>query len=468
MKKGFSPRKDVFLSLSRQILPFLKSPQFLLIGGFAGVIFAGGVLLWLPWSHQPGQLSFLNALFTSASAVCVTGLVVVDTGTVYTTFGQVVIMLLIQAGGLGVMTFAALTFQMLGRRLSLQSQMVLHDSFFQQDIGSDFRHQFFRILTTTAIIEAVGMTVICLALLVRTGNLGESLYSAMFHSVSAFCNAGFSIYKNNLIDIRDNHIIIVTIMLLIITGGLGHAVLLEIWRRLSPAWRQERDQTLVRPLSTHARVVWRMTIFLIFGGAIGILVFGLTSDEVGWVEKISGALFQSVTARTAGFNSVNCGALPLSSLMLIIMLMFIGGSPGSCAGGIKTTSFAIWLAEMRSKLRGYKEVKILDRQVPAEILWRNTILIRLAAAWNIFGIFLLLFTETQPGVGMHDVVFEQISAFGTVGLSTGLTEKLSVVGRLWIILTMFIGRVGPLTVAMWIIPERRVLIRYPRARIMIG
>ena len=144
MKKGFSPWKDVFLSLSRQILPFLKSPQFLLIGGFAGVILAGGVLLWLPWSHQPGQLSFLNALFTSASAVCVTGLVVVDTGTVYTTFGQVVIMLLIQAGGLGVMTFAALTFQMLGRRLSLQSQMVLHDSFFQQDIGADFRHQFFR------------------------------------------------------------------------------------------------------------------------------------------------------------------------------------------------------------------------------------------------------------------------------------------------------------------------------------
>ena len=273
MKKGFSPRRDVFLSLSRQILPFLKSPQFLLIGGFAGVIFGGGVLLWLPWSHQPGQLSFLNALFTSTSAVCVTGLVVVDTGTVFTTFGQVIIMLLIQTGGLGVMTFAALTFQMLGRRLSLQSQMVLHDSFFQQDIGADFRHQFFRILMTTATIEAVGMAVICLALIVRTGKVGDSLYIAMFHAVSAFCNAGFSIYKNNLIDVKDNQIIIFTIMFLIVTGGLGHTVLLEIWRRLRFAWSKGSDQTPWRPLSTHAGVVWRMTFFLIVFGSLGNIGF---------------------------------------------------------------------------------------------------------------------------------------------------------------------------------------------------
>jgi trk/ktr system potassium uptake protein len=309
------------------------------------------------------------------------------------------------------------------------------------------------------------MAVMCLALIVKTGKVGESLYIAMFHSISAFCNAGFSIYKNNLIDVRDNHIITFTIMFLIVTGGLGYAVLLEIWGRMRNTWGKGMD---TRPLSIHARVVWRMTCFLIVFGLLGILIFGLTKDELSWGERISGALFQSVTARTAGFNTVNTGALPLSSMMLLIMLMFIGGSPGSCAGGIKTTSFAIWLAEMRSKLRGYKEVKILERQVPAEILWRNTILIRLAAAWNIFGIFLLLYSETRPGVGLHDVIFEQISAFGTVGLSTGLTEKLSVVGRLWIILTMFIGRVGPLTVAMWILPERHVVIRYPRARIMIG
>ncbi len=464
----FSSSSQTKNALLKKVLPFLKSPQFLLIGGFAGVIFVGSMLLWLPWAHQAGQVSYLTALFTATSAVCVTGLVVVDTGSVYTHFGQIIILLLIQTGGLGVMTFAALTFQMLGRRLSLQSQMVLHDSFFQQDIGSDFRRQFYRILLTTAIIEAVGMVIIALALLVRTGNLGQSLYSAVFHAISAFCNAGFSIYKNNLMDIRDNPVILVIIMLLIITGGLGHAVLLETWRWLAAKVERKKTGLTPRLLSTHAKVVWNMTIFLISGGALAILVFGLPAEETGWGEKLMGALFQSVTARTAGFNTVNCGALPLGTILIIVFLMFIGGSPGSCAGGVKTTSFAIWLAEMRSKLRGFREVNIAGRQVPAEILWRNTILIRLAAAWNILGIFLLLFTETHPDIGLHDVIFEQISAFGTVGLSTGLTEKLSVVGRLWIILTMFIGRVGPLTVAMWIIPERHVSIRYPKARIMIG
>jgi trk system potassium uptake protein TrkH len=312
------------------------------------------------------------------------------------------------------------------------------------------------------------MVVLWLALLGQTHKMGASFYSAVFHTVSAFCNAGFSIYQDNLMEVKGNQLFLFMIMILIITGGLGYAVLLEIWRRLVNFSKQGIKAILDKPMPIHTRVVWRMTCFLIIFGTLGILFFGLTKEESSWTARLSGALFQSVTARTAGFNTVNCGALPLGTLMMIIMLMFIGGSPGSCAGGIKTTSFAIWLAEMRSKLQGHKEVKLLERQVPAEILWRNTILIRLAAAWNIFGIFLLLFTETLPGVGLHDVIFEQISAFGTVGLSTGLTEKLSVVGRIWIILTMFIGRVGPLTVAMWIIPERHVTIRYPRARIMIG
>ncbi len=417
------------MGLRKKVLPLLKSPQFLLIGGFAGVIVLGAMLLWLPWAHQPGQVSFLTALFTATSAVCVTGLIVVDTGSVYTTFGQVVILILIQTGGLGVMTFAALTFQMLGRRLSLQSQMILHDSFFQQDIGSDFRHQFYQILLTTALLEAAGMVVIALVLIRRTGEIGFSIYSAVFHAISAFCNAGFSIYRDNLMGLRDSQVILLTIMFLIITGGLGHAVLLETWRWLRSNMESRETAVPHRTFSTHAKVVWSMTMILIGGGALGLLLFGLTPAETTWGNKLSAAVFQSVTARTAGFNTINCGALPLGGIMLLVVLMFIGGSPGSCAGGIKTASFAIWLAEMRSKLLGYREVNIAGRQVPPEILWRNTILIRLAAAWNIFGIFLLLFTEVHPDIGLQDVIFEQISAFGTVGLSTGLTEKLSAVGR---------------------------------------
>jgi len=462
-----APLRTVFLTLPRRVFPFFSSPQFLLIGGFAAVILTGAMFLRLPWSQTAG-VSFLDCLFTSTSAVCVTGLVVVDTGTAYTTFGQVVILLLIQTGGLGVMTFAALTFQMLGRRLSLQSQAVLHDSFFQQDIGVEFKHQFFRILLTTAAIEAAGALLIFLGLWWRSAEIGSSLYSAAFHAVSAFCNAGFSIYKDNLIDLRNNHLIVTTIMLLIITGGLGHAVLLELWRRGRRRLGRQPEAGPPR-LSTHARVVLRVSTRLILGGAVVLAIFGLTGGEVTWVEKLSGALFQSVTARTAGFNTVDIGKLPVNSILLLCLLMFIGGSPGSCAGGIKTTSFAIFVAEMRSKLRGDSDVRLLDRCVPPQTLWRNTILIRLALAWNILGIFLLLTTELpQPGIGMHDVVFEQLSAFGTVGLSTGITDKLTPVGKLWVILTMFFGRVGPLTIAMWVIPEKHSLIRYPRAKVMIG
>lgn len=453
--------------LGSRVRPFLRSPQFLLIGGFAVVIWAGAILLWLPFSSRSTEVSFLNALFTSTSAVCVTGLVVVDTATAFTPLGQTIIALLIQTGGLGVMTFAALTFQMLGRRLSLQSQAVLHDSFFQQDIGEEFPSIFRRILLTTALVELGGLLCLCLVLLVRGHSWPSALAQAAFHSISAFCNAGFSLFRDNLVAVKDSLFFQVVIMILIVIGGLGYGVLLESWRFITGSWRRLPEARPLHPLSTHARVVWRVTLALLGGGAAALFLFGLTPAETGGARVLAAA-FQSVTARTAGFNTVDIGALPFSSLMVLIFLMFIGGSPGSCAGGIKTTSFAIWLVEMRAKLRGNQEVNLLGRQVPFQILWRNTILIRLAALWNIIGVLLLTLTEADSGAGLHDLLFEQISAFGTVGLSTGLTPKLSALGRIWIILTMFLGRVGPLTIAMWIIPERHLGVRYPKAKIMIG
>lgn len=452
----------------RQRLRLLvRSPQFLLIGGFAAVIWTGTILLWLPWSHQPGQVGFLAALFTATSAVCVTGLIVVDTATAYTPLGQTIIALLIQTGGLGVMTFAALTFRMLGRRLSLQSQMILHDSFFQQDIGADFRHLFRQILLTTAAIEISGSICLAAVLLAQGFPWPTAMVQAAFHSISAFCNAGFSLFTDNLVGFKNSPVFQIIIMGLIISGGLGHGVLLESWQWLRQRWQSPKQPYPRHPLSTHAQVVWRVSLLLIGAGAILLYGCGLTPAETG-ATKILAALFQSVTARTAGFNTVDIGALPLSSLLVLIVLMFIGGSPGSCAGGVKTTSLAVWLAEMRAKLRGEREVNLLGRQVPSQILWRNTILIRLAALWNLGGVLLLSVTEAGSGAGLHDLLFEQVSAFGTVGLSTGLTPRLSIPGQLWIILTMFLGRVGPLTIAMWIIPERHVGIRYPQAKIMIG
>lgn len=451
----------------KRLLPYSKLPQTYFVGGFAAVILVGTGLLLLPWAQTRGEVGLVDALFTATSAVCVTGLVVVDTGTAFTFFGQVVILLLIQVGGLGIMTFAALAYLMLGRRLSLASQAALHDAFFQRDLGVAFRQRFRQILLLVGLTELAGTLLLFTALCWRGTSGPAALFSAVFHAVSAFCNAGFSLYRDNLVGLRDSPVFVGTIMGLIVLGGLGHLVLTDLLeqgrRRLS------RSSAGLSPLSLHSRVVLRTTAALIVGGWLGLLLFGLTPGEATWGEKLGGALFQSVTARTAGFNTVDIGLLPLSSLLLLILLMFIGGSPGSCAGGVKTTALAISLAEFRAKLKGEEEVVLLERRVPRPVLDRTVVLVRLAILWNLLGLLLLLTTEAgRAGVGFHDVLFEQISAFGTVGLSTGLTDKLSVAGRLWLTATMFVGRVGPLTLALGILPVRPTHIRYPEDRILIG
>jgi len=452
--------------LKSRLIPSVSLPQVQLLVGFAGVILMGTLLLLLPWSQTAGEVGFVDALFTSTSAVCVTGLVVVDTGTAYTLFGQIVIMALIQVGGLGIMAFAALAFLMLGRRLSLASQAALHDSFFQRDLGIEFKKRFFQILLITGSLEFLGTACMCWALLSRGTPLGQALFSALFHAVSAFCNAGFSLYKDNLMGLRDSPTIMTVVMLLIVFGGLGHMVLHETWGYLKNRFWTKDAGAVATQLSVHSRIVLKVTLWLILVGWVGLLIFGLTKDETTWGMKLSCALFQSVTPRTAGFNTVDVGILPLSSLFLIIILMFIGGSPGSCAGGVKTTAIAISIAELKAKLRGAEDVVMLERRVPTALVARTMVLIRLAVLWNLVGVLFLLCTES--GRAFHEVCFEQISAFGTVGLSTGLTDKLSIAGRLWITATMFFGRLGPLTVALGLLPARPAHIKYPEARIMIG
>ena len=456
--------KDLF----RRLLPYGKMPQTLLIGSFAGLIGVGTLLLLAPWSQTKGGVGVIDALFTATSAVCVTGLIVVDTATAYTHFGQLVIAGLIQIGGLGIMTFAALAYLMLGRRLSLASQAALHDAFFQRDLGIEFKRRFLQILLITAGIELVGMLAIFLALLWRQVPPLPALFSAFFHSISAFCNAGFSTYTDNLLGFRDSPVILITVMALIVLGGLGHMVLSELLH-----YHKGRISGTEIPgphaLSTHTRVVLRTTLALIVIGWLGLILFGTTAADTTWGMKLSSALFQSVTARTAGFNTVDIGVMPLASLLLLILLMFIGGSPGSCAGGVKTTALAISLAEFKAKLRGEDQVVLLDRRVPNPILGRTMVLIRLSIFWNVLGVLILLCTESvHSEASFHAILFEQISAFGTVGLSTGLTDKLSDIGRLWITATMFMGRLGPLTVAMGVLPSMHKQVKYPESRIMIG
>jgi trk system potassium uptake protein TrkH len=442
-----------------------RSPHGFLVGGFAAAIGVGTILLWIPWSHREG-VGFLDALFTATSAVCVTGLVVADTGTDYTVFGQIVILLLIQAGGIGVMSFAALASQLLGWRLSLKAQAALSDSVLQRNVASELKTIFRRILRFVLIAETAGAALLFVGMAPIKGT-AHAACSAVFHSVSAFCNAGFSLYSDSLIGLRTNPFVIVTVMALIFLGGIGHPVIVDIWRKIETLGK--RDARGPRRLTLSSKVALWTSGALIFGGLALLFIFGLTPAERSAPDKILGALFQSVTARTAGFNTIDIGGLPPASLFLLTLLMFIGGSPGSCAGGIKTTTFALWLAKLWSLLKGEKWPRLFHRHIPGEIARRASMIIGLAAVWNIVGVLLLLATEQgTPGIYVHDVLFEQISAFGTVGLSTGVTPNLSIIGRLWIIATMFMGRLGPLTLAMLMFTRKAPGVRYPEGRIMIG
>jgi trk system potassium uptake protein TrkH len=441
------------------------TPEGMLVAGFAALIGLGTVLLWLPWS-QRSPVGLLDALFTATSAVCVTGLVVVDTGTAYSSFGQGVILFLIQAGGIGVMTFAALAFQLLGRRLSLRAQAALSSSLLQREAASGFRGLFRRILAFVLIAEAVGAALLFLGMWPTRG-AGHAAYSAVFHSISAFCNAGFSLYADSLTGWRSQPLLTGTIMALIFLGGIGHPVVVDVWRKLTRA--RGAGPTGPNRLELSSSVALLTSGALIVAGFALLLVLGLTSAERTPGARVWNALFQSVTARTAGFNTVDFGGLPLASLAVIVGLMFIGGSPASCAGGIKTTTFALWLSRMWHLLRGVTHPRLLGRHLPGELGRRAALIIGLSIAWNLFGLVLLLATERGvPGAGMHDVLFEQVSAFGTVGLSTGLTPKLSGAGKLWIIATMFVGRLGPLTLAVWALARPAPAVRYPEGRLMIG
>jgi trk system potassium uptake protein TrkH len=442
-----------------------SSPESTLLGSFAAAILLGTIVLWLPWSHEAKEMGFVDALFTATSAVCVTGLIVLDSGKDFTFFGQTVILALIQVGGLGIMTLAALAFVLAGRRMPLRSQAVVSESFFQQDLASEFRSTFRTILAITFLAEGIGASLLFVFFIGRM-EAPNAAFAAVFHAISAFCNAGFSTFSAGLMEVRDSSGGILVIMILIVSGGLGYMVLHEIWTN-ARAILQARSFAAATRFSFHARVVLIVTALLLFWGGVGLLVCGL-GEELHWSDQLLHALFQSVTARTAGFNTVDISRLPSASLFILVMLMFVGGSPASCAGGVKTTGFAIWLARLNASVRGRREVRLLDRQIPQDVLNRVDFLLALAVFWNVIGILILLSTQTHLRVSALDLIFEQISAFGTVGLSTGLTPELSTTGKLWICATMFVGRTGPLTVALWMFSRDIVKISYPKGKVMIG
>lgn len=428
----------------------LRNPARMLVLSFCSVILVGTLLLLLPISSAQQPLSLVDALFTITSATCVTGLTVLDIGTRLSAFGQAVLLVCIQVGGLGILTFSTLFIALLGGRVSFGGQSVLETSFSQRPMGT-FASLLKTIFLVTLGIETAGTVLLYLQLRNLHPQPGEALWYSAFHSVSAFCNAGLSLYPDNLARFVSNWYACLLFCGLIITGGLGFVVFYDVGRMLLRERRLNFDD-----LNFHARLTLIVTGSLIATAAalFFIIEFGNVLKPLPWPTKILASIFQAVTPRTAGFNTVEIGSLTNTSLFFIILLMFIGGSSGSCAGGIKTSTFAVLLAYFRAQVHEYGDVELFRRRVPDNIVSKAFAVTLFAITMILVFSFVILAAEFGDLHGAADrgrfleVLFEVASAFGTVGLSTGITPTLSDFSRVALSVLMLLGRVGPLTVAV--------------------
>jgi trk system potassium uptake protein len=451
------PRQTIIKVTSRG--KRLTPVQLIALYFFLAIVI-GGSLLALPFSHAPGHsISFLDAIFTATSAICVTGLTVLDTGTSYSVLGQIIIMLLIQAGGLGIVTLGTLVAFASGRRVGFRERMNLQAQINAFQVGGVVR-LIQRIILLTAVIEGTGILLLWTRFAPLEG-LGRGLYFALFHSISGFNNAGFGLYPDNLVRFVGDPVVNFTIMALIVLGGLGFIVEMN----LIAHFRERRKV----PLTLHSKTVLALTGALILIGATVLLIFEWSHSFAGlpvW-QKIMAALFQSVTPRTAGFNTVDYAKMDESSLLFTILLMFIGASPGSTGGGIKTVTFFVLIGSVWSISRGRGELTIFGRRITLDTVIKSAVISVLSLM--IIGAMLTILTLTDPGKDALKLAFEAMSAFGTVGLSTGITPSMSGLGKIVLILLMYLGRIGPLTFTLALIegsPDKKV--RYPVEEVVIG
>lgn len=442
-------------------------PLRLLIGSFLILILAGTLLLKLPAATPAGQpIGWIDALFTATSASCITGLAVRDTGAGFTLFGQLVILALIQAGGLGVMTFSLFILALFRGQMTLAQR-----SLFEQTLAGSAGHQIWPVLRLVFVFtftaEALGSTLLFLRWLPEMG-ARKAAYNAVFHAVSAFCNAGFGLRPDSLTAWRGDAWVVLTISALIVLGGLGFFTIYEI--------AQTRRSGM--PLSVHSKLALTVSAVLILSGTglIWLLEAPRSFAGMGVGEQALAAFFQSVSTRTAGFNTVDLTLLSPGTLFFMILLMFVGGSPGSCAGGVKTTTLGVLAIAALTRLRGHVHVNLFHRTLgPGTV--RNTLTIALGGIAGIIpALFVLLLLQAPAGTVEHerslfvDYLFETVSALATVGLSTGITGALSPSSRLLVSVLMFCGRLGPLTLANALAPSygARTDWQHPEEEIMVG
>ncbi|HHY24902.1 MAG TPA: Trk family potassium uptake protein [Clostridiaceae bacterium] len=442
------------------------SPLQAIAIGFATLIILGAIFLSLPISTNSTQgVSFIDALFTSTSAVCVTGLVIFDTGVTWSVFGKTIIIILIQVGGLGIMSVATLFSLFMGRRIGLKERLTIQESLNEFTLTGIVRI-FKKILIGAFAIEIVGSLILSTRLIPLYG-FWKGIGKSLFHSISAFCNAGFDLFGSSgnefvsLTSFNHDPVILFTISFLIIIGGLGFIV-----------WKDVLSNRKFTNFMLHTKVVLLTTLILITTGTILLYIFEHNNPQtlkcLSPSSKILNAFFHSVTPRTAGFNSISIGDLTEPSKLLTILLMFIGGASGSTAGGIKVTTFSIIVFATLSYIKGNNDVNLFGRKVPEAVIKKSLSIITLSIVLIFITTMVLLINK--EGSFML-VLFESVSAFGTVGLSTGITPSLNNISKVQIIITMFFGRIGPLSAAIIISTgqgPKNLPYKYPEGKIGVG
>ncbi len=458
--------EDVEINLSRLTAGKIKlTPAQIIIFSFTGVIVVGTFLLMIPFSSSSGDsVGFVDALFMATSATCVTGLSTISAKGDLSTFGQIVLLLLIQIGGLGIMTLSSSMAVILGKSMPMKDRIIMQELV---DVSSleDLLTMLMDIIKYTFFIELWGGIVLTIAFTFEGFDFGQALYYGLFHSISAFCNAGFALFDNSLESYATNPLIHGTVAILITLGGLGFIVL----RELSSFMMKRQKKSFAR-ISFHTKIVLVTSAILTFGGMIAIF-FGEylnALDGYSFGQKIGIAFFQSVTLRTAGFNTIPLTSLHSYTLYMMCILMFIGAAPGSTGGGIKVTTLAVLFSSIKSTLFGKNKVDSFNRTISNQIVVKTTALAFISISVAAF--FILILMKIEPEQSFLSIFFEAVSASGTVGLSLGITPYLSAFGKIAVSALMFIGRTGPLTLVL-AVGEKRVSggqYEYPDGRLLIG
>ncbi|CDZ75012.1 potassium uptake protein KtrB [Peptoniphilus sp. ING2-D1G] len=443
-----------------KLFKILKKPPLILCMSFLVVIFVGAFLLNLPIaSNNNESMGFVNALFTSTSATCVTGLVVVNTAEFFSTFGKIVILFLIQIGGLGTMVLFSMLLVITGKKIGLKDRILIREQLNTDSLSGLVKFSKY-VLEVSILIEIIGALFLSTVFISDFGLL-RGIWFSIFHSISAFCNAGFDILGNSIVPYKTNYIINLTIMFLIILGGLGFGVYMDIYKHKK-----------FSKLSTHSKMVLIMSgILLIVGTLLFLIIEYNNSSSIAnfnLKDKILISAFQSTITRTAGFNSIDISKIFDSTAFVMIILMFIGGSPASTAGGLKTTTFGVLLFTTVSVIRGERDVVFMKRKISLSIVLKALAICIICLILVVLVALLLSIIEADR-FNFIDILFETVSAFGTVGVTRGITPLLDDASKIILSMTMFLGRVGPTTLAIGFLGKNYSNgLKYAKGNIIVG